>query len=140
MTEKIDIKWGQYTPVEYRQFQNNGSIRVIRTVFGILTWPVIVPLALLARVSDDVFRSISEALSQAPFLIGLVVRAEFYRWSLRKCGRNVLIEFGTVFLYRDVAVGSNVSIGRYTIIHHCDIGDYALVGEGTSLLSGSKYH
>jgi acetyltransferase-like isoleucine patch superfamily enzyme len=70
----------------------------------------------------------------------VIARGEFYRFSLRRCGKNIVIEFGTVFLYRDVTVGDNVDVGRYVVIHHCDLGNYALVGEGSKLLSGSKQH
>jgi len=52
----------------------------------------------------------------------------------------VVIEFGTVFIYRDVSIGDNVTINRYSVIHHCDIGSYALVGEHAVLLSGSRQH
>ena len=71
---------------------------------------------------------------------GVIVRGEFYRFALKRCGRNVVVEFGTVFIYRDVSVGSNVLIGRYNTIHHCDFGDYVLTAEGCAFLSGSRYH
>jgi acetyltransferase-like isoleucine patch superfamily enzyme len=45
-----------------------------------------------------------------------------------------------VFVYPDVTVGDNVLIGRFTVIHHCDIGDYALIGERCTFLSGSRQH
>jgi acetyltransferase-like isoleucine patch superfamily enzyme len=69
-----------------------------------------------------------------------VLRYEFYRWTLRRCGENVVIGFGTVFLYRDVAIGDNVLIGMYNTIHHCDFGSYVVVAEGCRFLSGSRYH
>src|SRR5438309_997840 len=95
---------------------------------------------MLSRTSDMVFRTVSEMLSLIPYIFGVVVRAEFYRFALRHCGRNVVIEFGTVFIYRDVSIGDNVTINRYSVIHHCDIGSYALVGEHAVLLSGSRQH
>ena len=107
---------------------------------GILTWPVVWPLAMLSQTSDMVFRTVSEMLSLMPYVFGVVVRAEFYRFALRHCGRNVVIEFGAIFIYRDVSIGDNVTINRYSVIHHCDIGSYALVGEHAVLLSGSRQH
>ena len=87
-----------------------------------------------------VFRTASECLSLVPYLVGVIVRGEFYRFALRRCGRNVTVEFGAVFIYRDVAVGSHVIIGRYNIIHHCDIGSYTGTGERCTFLSGSRQH
>src|SRR5216117_2911366 len=109
------IERGRYTDVEYLQFRAPRWIEVARTVAGILTWPVVWPLAMLSRTSDMLFRTVSELLSLLPYVVGVVVRAEFYRFALARCG-------------------------RYIVIHHCDIGSYALVGEHSVLLSGSRQH
>jgi acetyltransferase-like isoleucine patch superfamily enzyme len=55
-------------------------------------------------------------------------------------GDNVAIGFGTIFFYRDVAIGSNVLIGNYNVIHHCDFGSFVLTADHCQFLSGSKYH
>ena len=75
-----------------------------------------------------------------PYLLGVIVRGEFYRFALARCGRNVVIELGTIFIYADVSIGDNVLIGRYNTIHHCDFGSYVLTAEHCAFLSGSKYH
>ena len=112
----------------------------MRTFAGVLTWPLVVPAALLSRLSDELFRTFSELFAVVPFLIGFIVRYEFYRFALTSCGRNVLIDFGVLFLYRDVSIGNDVYLAGNTMVHHCDIGNYVLVSEGCSLLSGSRYH
>jgi len=134
------IEHGRYSDVEYLQYRSPRWIAVARAVAGILTWPVVWPLARLSRASDMVFRTVSELLSLIPYVFGVIVRGEFYRFALRHCGRNVVIEFGAVFIYRDISIGDNVTINRYSVIHHCDIGSYALVGEHAVLLSGSRQH
>ena len=139
MTEDCD-KDDDYSQVRYLQFQQGGLTHAIIAVLGVLTWPVVWPLAMLARLSDVIFRSVGEFLSLMPYFPGVILRYEFYRFALRKCGRNVLFEFGTVLIYSDIAVGSNVLIGRYSIIHHCDIGDDVLVGERCTFLSGMRQH
>lgn len=128
------------TVVQYHQFTMGPGLRGAMRVVGMLTWPVIVPLALASRRSDFVFRTASEALALAPYLFGIILRAEFYRWSLRRCGRNLNVGFGTVFLYRDIEIGDHVLIGSYNTVHHCDFGSYVLVADGCRLLSGSRYH
>ncbi len=131
---------GEYQPVEYLQFRPGTGWQIARAVAGVLTWPLVLPLAFFARLSDIVFRTVSEMLSQAPYAIGIVLRAEFYRFTLRQCGQNVIIEFGTVFCYRDVSLGDHVLLGRYNVVHHCDFGSYVLVGEHCAFLSGSRQH
>lgn len=130
----------EYSDVQYHQFTQSPALRGAIAVAGILTWPVVLPLALLARVSDFVFITCSQLFALVPYLIGTIVRYEFYRFSLKACGRNVMIGFGTVFIYRDIEIGSNVLIGMYNVVHHCDFGDYVLTAEGCRFLSGSRYH
>jgi acetyltransferase-like isoleucine patch superfamily enzyme len=129
-----------YVETSYLQFQPSKLVRGVMAVLGVLTWPLVLPLALLSRISDVIFRSCAEFLSLIPYFPGVIARYEFYRFTLRSCGKNVLVEFGAVFVYRDVVVGNNVLIGRYTIVHHCDLGDYVLIGERCTFLSGSQQH
>jgi acetyltransferase-like isoleucine patch superfamily enzyme len=129
-----------YQAVDYHQYAPSRILTLAMQIAGILTWPIILPLALLARSSDFVFRTIGEVLALVPFLFGVIMRYEFYRFTLRKCGKNVNIGFGTVLLYRDICIGDHVSIGNYVSIHYCDIGSYALVADGCRLLSGTRYH
>lgn len=136
----MKIHHGQYTHTYYRQFGSSRWLRVSRLIAGILTWPVIWPIAMLSRTCDDLFRTVSELLSLIPFLFGVIIRAEFYRFALNRCGKNIVVEFGTIFLYRDISMGDNILIGRYNTIHHCDFGSYVLIAEGCSFLSGSRYH
>ncbi|NOT57877.1 MAG: acyltransferase [Deltaproteobacteria bacterium] len=134
------IRHGQEIDVEYEQFAQSPTFRFAFTVAGVLTWPLIVPLALIARASDFVFRTIGEVLAVMPYLLGVILRYEFYRWTLRRCGENVIIGHGTIFLYRDVEIGNHVLIGMYNVIHHCDFGSYVLTAEGCRFLSGARYH
>lgn len=140
MQGEARILKGEYTHVEYKQFVGRRAVVAARAVCGVLAWPLVLPLALISRFSDVVFRTCSEALSLVPYVFGVIVRAEFYRFALRKCGKNVVIEFGSVLVYRDIEIGDEVLIGRYNTIHHCDFGSYVLTAEGCAFLSGSKYH
>ncbi len=129
-----------YRAVEYLQFHQGPLVRWTIAVLGILSWPLILPLALLARLSNVIFRTVAEFLGFVPYFPGFILRYEFYRFALRRCGKNVLVESGSVFLYSDVEVGDNVLIGRYCIVHECDIGSDVLVGERCTFLSGIKQH
>jgi virginiamycin A acetyltransferase len=126
--------------VSYRQFDESVTVRRLKVFFGLLTWPVVLPLALISRASDFIFRTVSEMLSLVPFVFGVIVRYEFYRWTLTECGSNVVFGFGTVFFYRDIKIGGNVAIGDFNVIQHCDIGSYTLIADGCHFLSGRRYH
>jgi acetyltransferase-like isoleucine patch superfamily enzyme len=130
----------EYVDVQYEQFAPSSALRIGMRLVGYLLWPVVLPLAFAARVSNAVFRTMSELLALVPYVPGTVLRYEFYRWTLRRCGTNVVIGFGTVLLYRDVEIGDHVLIGMYTTIHHCDFGSYVVAAEGCRFLSGSRYH
>jgi acetyltransferase-like isoleucine patch superfamily enzyme len=140
MAKAPRIEHGRYTDVVYLQHHAPRWLAVARAVASALTWPVVWPLAWLARRSDILFRTVSEALSLIPYALGVVVRGEFYRFALTRCGRNVVVELGAVFVFRDIVIGDHVTINRYAIVHHCDIGSYALIGEHVVLLSGSRQH
>lgn len=129
-----------YEEITYQQFSPTPAMRAALLVAGALVSPLAWVLAVGVRRSATLFRTMSEALSLVPYALGVVLRAEFYRRALRRCGRNLVVEFGAVFVYPDVSVGENVLIGRFTIVHHCDIGDYALIGERCTFLSGSRQH
>lgn len=130
----------RYTPVEYHQFSQPKNLRIAMRIAGILSWPLVLPLAWLSRRSDFIFRTVSELLAIVPYLFGVIIRSEFYRWTLTRCGENVAIGFGTIFTYRNIKIGSNVNIGNHITIHYCDIGSYVLIADGCQLLSGSRYH
>ncbi|MGH7466335.1 MAG: hypothetical protein ACREK1_14225, partial [Longimicrobiales bacterium] len=124
------IEGDRYYDIQYHQFTQSRALRVAMSIAGVLSWPIVLPLALLSRFSDFIFVTCSQMLSLAPYLIGTIVRYEFYRFTLTRCGRNVMIGFGTVLLYRDIEIGDNVLIGMYNTIHYCDFGSYVLTAEG----------
>jgi hypothetical protein len=107
----------EYTEVRYQQFRPTPGQRRALAVAGGLVTPLAAPLAWLARRSDLAHRTLAEALSLVPYLPGVVLRSQFYRRALRRCGTNLLVEFGAVLVQPDVEVGDDVLIGRYTIVH-----------------------
>jgi acetyltransferase-like isoleucine patch superfamily enzyme len=130
----------RFVDIEYHQFTQSTALRIAITLTGVLTWPIVLPLALIARLSDFLFVTCSQLLSLIPYLLGTIMRYEYYRFTLRHCGRNVMVGFGTVFLYRDIAIGDHVLIGMYNTVHHCDFGSFVLTAEGCRFLSGPHYH
>lgn len=134
------IREREYTKVHYTQFNQSKSLLFFRKTCTYLCLPFILPLMLVAKTSDYVFRTISESLSILPFLLGTIMREVFYRRTLQSCGNNVMIAFGSVLHYKGISIGDNVLIGLHTTIHHCDIGNDVVIGDGCRLLSGSRHH
>lgn len=130
----------RYTDVHYRQFSQSRRMQFAMKIAGMLTWPVVIPLAYLARRSDLLFRTCSELMSVIPWIFGVIFRSEYYRRTLTEMGSNVFVGFGTIFLYRDVRIGSHVLIGNYSIVHHCDFGSWVLTADHCQFLSGQQYH
>ena len=131
---------GEYVDVRYYQ-ADRGSL--FRTLWSTAMWISAVflsPLILVSRKSNVFFKACSEFLSLVPSIFGFVTRYAFYRFTLSDCGDNVIIDFGTVFYYRDISIGNNVSFGMGVIVHHCDFGDHAMIGDGCRLLPGTRKH
>ena len=60
-----------------------------------------------------------------------LLRNYFYRLTLKKCGKNVVVNFGTIISYKDTTIGDNVMIGTNNIFGRIDILDNVLNGEVT---------
>ena len=140
MTSPDRVPEDRYIEAHYLQFEAPAVVRWSMAAIGVLLWPIALPLALVSRLSDLVFRSCSELLALVPYFPGVVLRYEFYRFALTRCGSNLLVESGATFIYRDIEIGDNVLIGRQCILHHVRIGNDVLIGERCTLLSGSRQH
>lgn len=141
MKVRVEIQHAQYADVKYEQFNQSATLKGAMRIAGWLSLPLIYPLVFMAKLFPEIgFVTISEFLSLAPFAIGVVIRYEFYRRTVRACGQNVFISFGTVFYYPDVSIGNNILIGMYNTVHHCDFGNDVMTAENCHFLSGSKYH
>jgi len=141
MAHKAEIVHNKYTEVEYRRFNRTRGLDYILKLSGWISLPIILPLTWIVRVGPDVlFRTISEMLSLIPTVIGYMPRYEFYKRTLKSCGKEVFIWMHVVFVWSDVSIGNYVTINHSTTLYHCDIGDNVMIGEGTELLSGGHYH
>jgi len=140
MKYEDSINTQEYVKVKYHQFNQSKLLIFFRKFFIYLCLPFIYPLILISKSSDFIFRTVSEFLSLAPFLFGTIIREAFYQRTLDFCGNNLVVSFGSVFHYKGISIGNNVLIGPYTTIHHCDIGNDVVIGDGCRLLSGSRHH
>ena len=141
MKNKVEIVTDRYTDMDYEAFNLSPAVKLFLKICGWLTLPIVYPMVWISRLSPETgFTTISEALAIIPLAFGLVIRYEFYKRTLKSCGKEVLINFGTTFKYPDITIGDCVSIGPFNTIHHCDFGDYILSSPNCHFLSGSKQH
>jgi len=82
------------------------------------------------------FITMSEAVSLIPGLLGTKIRYILYKKYLKSLGKDVTFQFGSVLAYRDIEIGSNVSIGQRTRIGYSKIGNDVRIGHGVIVLSG----
>ncbi len=114
-------------------------IRACKKLIRWLIALVLVPLALvLSKLTLYVY--VSELLSLIPFRTGDLVRYHFYRLTLKKCGRNVTFNFGTIITYRDTTIGNNVWLGVNNIFGQVDILDDVITAQACQFVSGRHGH
>lgn len=103
--------------------------------------PVIAAYRLQKTVSDyDPYLNYGMLMSVVPGTLGRELRKAFYRNTLRRCGPNLRVGFGSYFVSPDTDVGDKVTTGSYTIIGPCTIGDDVLMASHISVLDGLHQH
>ena len=116
-----------------------------RIAYGIAV-VLVSPLAgceLLARrlMGRDVwFLTHGEALSLLPGKIGYFIRNAYYFLTLRRCGLDCQLSFGTYFTHSEAEIGNGVYLGTRCLIGIASIGDNALLGDHVQILSGGRQH
>ena len=56
------------------------------------------------------FMTISELISVYPGSFGMYLRRRFYNRALKKCGKNLVVGFGTIFSYPTAEIGNDLVI------------------------------
>jgi len=90
--------------------------------------------------ADALFQAYSQALSLAPGHAGEYLRRGFYRLTLRRCGEDFTVGFGTVLSKQGVEVGDRVYVGMRCIIGHARLEDHVTIGSNVEILSGKAQH
>lgn len=120
-----------------------GALRTaLREISTLAIMPALILYSMEATLvgRERAFRGYSQALSMLPGPIGDALRVAFYQRTLRACGPDTSIGFGTIFSTTDVAIGARAYIGAYSIVGHCRIGNDALIGSRVSIISGLRQH
>ena len=106
----------------------------------------VLPAGLLARLfhrglnTHLVYDFFSQSFSLVPGLPGTYVRASFYKQTLRQAYMDLDIGFGSFVSKADTRIGRGVLITGHSTIGHAEIGDYAVIANYVSVLSGRYQH
>ncbi|MCK4236636.1 MAG: hypothetical protein KAX38_05925 [Candidatus Krumholzibacteria bacterium] len=120
--------------------------RFLKTVFNAFFGLVFLPVYFIVEIcstlfgSEDAFLLFSHAVATSPGKIGEFTRRAYYRLTLKKCGSNLVVGYGSFFTHRDVELDDDVWIGQYTTIGRTRIGSNVLISDHVSLLSGRHHH
>ena len=86
------------------------------------------------------FRTVSGLISLYPGAFGTYLRRDFYNRSFKKCGKNLVVGFGSIFSYPDIVIGDDLIIEDYCVISRCVIGNKVTIASNVSLMSGAHHH
>lgn len=117
-------------------------IRLLYKIINIILSIVcIIPLILFAKLSDERgYYNLALALAYVPFFFGEKLRYYFYKYTLVKCGSEVIFKFGSSCLYRDIELHDNITVGLFTMIGKCTIESNVLLGSHINITSGNQQH
>jgi len=110
--------------------------RVIEFFFILL----VLPFFVLYKIGVVRFSSFSLLISIAPGLVGIYIRRAWYSLTLKKCGKNLVVDFLGAFRTAKSSVGDNCYIGVNTYIGFADIGNDVMISGHTLVLSGKHQH
>jgi acetyltransferase-like isoleucine patch superfamily enzyme len=98
------------------------------------------PFALLCGFGRirHLFNIFGHLYALGPAMLGNLLRAGYYRLTLRDCSIDTNIWFGVLIPHPDVAIGSFVSIGSYSIIGRSRIGARTQIGSHVQIPGGCR--
>ena len=107
---------------------------------------LVLPFGLLAKIQYKLFGSqmffamFGEAFALLPSFFGYFSRACYYKITLKKSHLDLYVAFGSLITKIDTEIGKTVGIGGRTTVGLVSIGDYTILANYVSILSGSKQH
>jgi len=116
--------------------------RIGNAVFLMLLCPAGV-LAHFGRAvlgSEEVFLLHAHLFAIVPGQLGVFTRRAYYWWTLKACGNDLVVGFGSFFTGSQVILGDSVWIGQYSVLGNVVIGSRVLISDHVSVLTGRYQH
>ena len=86
------------------------------------------------------FTAPSQLLALVPGLTGILLRRIWYRWTLKRCGSHLTVDWLGVIRTRETTVGNHCTFGVANWIGHASISDDVITGSHVVILSGRGQH
>lgn len=83
---------------------------------------------------------VTQSAATWPGPIGVSMRRRLLRCVLARTGRDLTVEYGTIFSKSTAELGDNVYVGAYCQLGDVRIGDNVLVGAWVDIPSGKNQH
>ena len=120
-----------------------GLIKLaIYAAFYVLVFPFGILSVLWYKMfgSQTIYHYCAESFSLLPAHLGILVRCAFYNQTLKEAHHDLVVLFGGYFSKMNSRVGRKVVIAGHAMIGLVEIGDYAIIGNNTNVLSGRHHH
>ena len=114
--------------------------KFVRLGFGVAVLPLVLLNRLFMKSGRELSSGCTQLIAFLPGALGRYVRSAFYCAVLRSCHQSVALDFGVLFPYADVKIGSGVYVGPYSIIAESTIGDDTIIGSYVSIIGGRRNH
>lgn len=116
--------------------------RLSNAIFRALMFPVwlFVGFADSLLRTDETFLFFAHFFAFFPGKLGDFIRRTYYWWTLKTCGSDLVVGFGSFFTGRNVTLGDCVWIGQYSIIGDATIDSRVLISDRVSVLTGRHQH
>lgn len=115
---------------------------LLRIIFLILAMPFWLCFKLQSVLinADQATSSWSQLLSLFPGMLGVYLRAAFYRLAFNLTSQGIVVGFGTIFSQADTQIGQGAYIGPQCNIGKSKIEPNCLLGSGVHIMSGKGQH
>ena len=116
--------------------------RIIKKMYFLIICIFAIPIVLSLKIFNLIhiisFFSVVQIIAFIPGKLGIIVRRIWYRTSLKKCGKRLFMEFGSMITYKESELGNNVYMGCFSQGDLVQIGHDALIAYNI-IISGKKH-
>jgi virginiamycin A acetyltransferase len=116
------------------------SILLVPSYGGAVCFWLVYHIQRLFMPSRDAFSNQSQALAGIPGLRGMLLRQAFYRMTLQRCGKRVMVSYGTILSHPATEIGDYAYVGAYCTLGLVSIGNHAMLGSNVDIPSGKSIH
>jgi len=113
---------------------------IIKAMAAVFCFILLIPIFILYLIRFFSFQSIGHLLCLIPGFFGIMLRRVWYKCALKKCGKNLTVDFLGAIRTPKSTIGDNVYIGMNSYVGLADIGDDTMIAGHTLVMSGGAQH